>query len=71
MEHDREAGYWVSTVPVTPLQIEPLGDLLDELLAQGVELRLTPALGPLQQAVAASSLHFSMIRLRKRTESGA
>ncbi len=71
VEHDREAGYWVSAAPVTPLQIEPLGDLLDALLAQGVELRFTPALGPLQQAVAASSLNFSMIRLRKRPESGA
>jgi hypothetical protein len=62
--YDLSAGYVVSTVAVAPLHIEPLGDLLAELLDQGVELRFTPALGPLQQAVAASSLKFSMIRLR-------
>ena len=62
--YDLSAGYAVSTEPVAPLHVEPLGDLLDELLAAGVELRFTPTLAPLQQAVAASSLEFSMIRLR-------
>ncbi len=62
--YDLSAGYSVATVTVAPLHIKPLGDLLDELLAEGVELRFTPALDRLQQAVAASSLKFSMIRLR-------
>lgn len=62
--YDKAAGYFVSLIAVTPLDIQPLGDLIDALLDHGVELRLTPSLWPLQRAVAASSLQFSMIRLR-------
>jgi hypothetical protein len=62
--YDQSAGYYVSPEPVAPLAVAALDDLLAALLDAGIELRLTPSLWPLQRAVAASSLEFSMIRMR-------
>lgn len=64
---DEDAGYWVAGEAVTPLSVEPAGDLLALLVAAGVELRITPSLWPLRHALVASSLHFSMVRLRNAT----
>lgn len=61
---DETAGYFVSTEPVTPLRVEPLGDPLERLARSGVELRLTPSLAPLRDALIPSTIAFSMIRLR-------
>jgi hypothetical protein len=61
---DRYAGYWTSRETVTPLSVEPVGDLLDMLVAAGVELRVMPSLWPLRDAVIASTLQFSIIRWR-------
>ncbi len=41
--------------------------LLQRLTATGVELRLTPSLWPLHDALIGSSVPFSMIRLRNAT----
>lgn len=57
-------GYHVSREAVEPLSVEPVGDLLERLVAAGIELRLTPSLWPLHRALVTSSLHFSMIRMR-------
>ncbi len=61
---DACAGYWVSTEPVRPLRVEPVADLPAELARRGVELRPMPELWPLHDAVASSTLEFSMIRMR-------
>jgi hypothetical protein len=61
---DEGAGYHVSREPVVPSKVEPVGDLIEELVDAGVELRITPSLWLLHDAVAASSLRFSMIRMR-------
>jgi hypothetical protein len=57
-------GYFVSYTPVTPVRVEPVGDLLTRLIGAGVELRLTPSLWPLHRALVPATLHFSMIRMR-------
>jgi hypothetical protein len=62
--HDAGAGYDVSRSPVTPLRVELVDDLLAAQAARGVDLRVTPSLWPLADAVAASTLHFSNIRMR-------
>jgi hypothetical protein len=55
----------VATEPVTPLgPAEPVGDLLALHEADGIQLRLLSDLWPLWDAVVASSLGFSGIRLR-------
>lgn len=57
-------GYHVAYTEVVPLRCERVGDLLERHAEAGIELRLTPSLWPLQRAVAASSLQFSMCRMR-------
>ena len=61
---DDGAGYFVSRVPVVPALVEVFDDPVAELLERGVELRLVPSLWPLHDAVAASTLRFSLIRMR-------
>ncbi|KZE51472.1 hypothetical protein AV540_00420 [Brevibacillus parabrevis] len=61
---DEGAGYFVSKEPVQPLQVTAMGDLLACLGEADVELRITPSLAPLKEALLDSSLHFSMIRMR-------
>jgi hypothetical protein len=61
---DECAGYFVSRVPVTPTSIDILDDLIAELRNRDVDLRILPTLWPLRDAVVASSLQFSIIRMR-------
>jgi Family of unknown function (DUF6886) len=56
--------FWVSRRPVEPLELVELGDLLGRHAEAGIELRLVPTLLPLWDAVVASSLDYSGIRLR-------
>jgi hypothetical protein len=61
---DECAGYFVSRVPVAPMRVEVFDDLIAELLNRGVELRFMLSLWSLRDAVVASSLQFSLIRMR-------
>ncbi len=60
---DPIAAYYVSGEAVRPASVQRVDDLLGELLRHDVELRLTPSLWPLRDAVLASSLAFSFIRM--------
>lgn len=62
------AGYFVSRLPVAPAYVEVMDSPISELLRRGVELRLMPNLWPLRDAVVASSLQFSIIRMRNAQE---
>lgn len=64
IDGDAETGHWVSRQAVTPLGCEPLGDLLARHAAAGIELRVTPSLWPMRDALVASTVRFSMSRLR-------
>lgn len=61
---DESAGYWVAHQPVRPLDVEPVDDLLAAIEATGAVLRVLPSLWNLHDAAKASSLVFSMIRMR-------
>jgi hypothetical protein len=61
---DEGADYYISREPVVPRTVTRIDDLLDALLERNVELRVTPSLWPLCDAVVASSLRFSCIRMR-------
>jgi uncharacterized protein DUF6886 len=61
---DQCAGYFVSREPVVPASVEVFDDPMAELLKRGVELRLMSSLWHLRDAVVASSLQFSCIRMR-------
>ncbi|MGQ0528702.1 MAG: DUF6886 family protein [Panacagrimonas sp.] len=60
----RGAGYHVSHHAVTPLCVQRIDNSLDALCARNVELRVMPSLWRLRDAVLASSLEFSLIRMR-------
>jgi hypothetical protein len=62
--HDATAGHWVSRQIVTPLAVEPVGDLLSTLAGAEVELRIMQRLIPLWEQVIRSTLAFSGTRLR-------
>lgn len=61
---DAIAAYYVSTRPVTPIAHRVVADPAAELFDRGVELRVMSSLWPLRDAVVASSLGFSIIRMR-------
>jgi len=63
-EHGDASGHWHSRETVVPLAVEPVGDLLDALVAANVELRITPRLYEMWMVVVASTLEFSGTRLR-------
>jgi hypothetical protein len=64
------AGHYISREPVVPLSMRIVADLLGELAQQDVELRITPSLWPLRDAVLNSTLQFSFIRMRNAAPSG-
>lgn len=57
-------GYYTSKVPVVPLSVRPVGDLLEAITAEDTELRITPSLWTLHDAVQDSTLQFAMLRMR-------
>jgi hypothetical protein len=61
---DTGAGYYISREAVVPRSVTPIDDLLGELLAHDVELRVMPSLWKLRDLVVASTLQFSIIRMR-------
>jgi hypothetical protein len=71
---DETAGYYISYDQVEPVSIREIGDIPAALFGRNVELRIMPALWELADAVAQSSLSFSIIRMRnavpRQTESG-
>ncbi len=59
-----EAGYYISRTTVVPLGVIEIRDAIDEMLKRSVELRFVPELWPLSDAVTASTLEFSNIRMK-------
>jgi hypothetical protein len=61
---DACAGYYVSRAPVLPTRVDVIDDAITELRRRNVELRVEFNLWPLRDAVASSTLMFSIIRMR-------
>ena len=61
---DANAGYWTSPTAVTPLSQRPFSDLPTRIAEHGATLIVLPSLWPLHDQIAASSLEYSMIRMR-------
>lgn len=60
---DTVAGYFTSAQTVLPIGCRPIDDPLESLLERPVELRVLGNLWRLRDAVVASSLGFSIIRM--------
>jgi hypothetical protein len=61
---DRCAGYFQNTTAVIPDGVEVVDDCLSALVSRGVEVRIVPTLWPLHDAVVASTVSYSIIRMR-------
>ena len=61
---DVHAGYHISRETVQPIACRVIADVPAELLAQRAELRVLPSLWRLRDQVAASTLRFSISRMR-------
>ena len=61
---NKGAGYYISRQGVTPRSMETVEDILACLAACDVEVRITPSLWPLRDAVFQSTMRFSFIRMR-------
>ncbi|MCM3786709.1 hypothetical protein M3231_27625 [Neobacillus mesonae] len=66
--YDANAGYYISTKSVRPIAVERMDDLIGAILQEGIELRVTPSLMLMKERVLASTLHFSMIRMRNASQ---
>jgi len=64
MLEDAAAAYYVTTHEVAPISHREVQDPLTELCQRAVELRVVSSLWPLRDAVVASTLGFSIIRMR-------
>lgn len=58
------AAYQVSSETVEPLEVTEIPDLVGALAERGVELRVTPSLWPLRNAIIESTVQFSISRFR-------
>jgi hypothetical protein len=61
---DECAGYYISYLPATPVSVDMVDDIIAELLTHDIELRFTPSLIKIAEAVSQSSLNYSIIRMR-------
>ncbi|MGE3317548.1 MAG: DUF6886 family protein [Planctomycetaceae bacterium] len=61
---DRDAGYYVSRETVSPVRVDMIEDSIAAIAATGCEIRILPTLWPLYDAVVASSLSYSIIRMQ-------
>ena len=61
---DANAGYWISREAVKRQDITEVLTAPLEIIRRGAEVRLLESLWPLHDAVAASTLEFSIIRMR-------
>ena len=62
--HDTSAGYYIAREPVQPRTVRTIRDLTGEILDRGCEVRYVPNLWPIYDGVTASTLDFSIIRMR-------
>ncbi|UKS25373.1 hypothetical protein LOZ80_27810 [Paenibacillus sp. HWE-109] len=53
---DETAGYYISEKAVDPIRMDPLTNLIERIIALDVEIRFTPSLHPLREAILNSSL---------------
>ncbi|CAG7642363.1 DUF6886 family protein [Paenibacillus allorhizosphaerae] len=62
--YEANAGYYTSTQTVQPVSVERMDDLLHSLTCLDIEVRITPSLFPLKEAILSSTVNFSMIRMK-------
>lgn len=54
---DETAGYYISEEIIRPLEMQPMKNLIEKILELNIELRFTPNLHPLKEAILNSSIN--------------
>lgn len=67
---DAGAGYYVSEQPVTPISVRCIESPMTALLERDIEVRFMPDLVAFSARIAASTLQFSLIRMRNARSAG-
>ncbi|GGD57762.1 DUF6886 family protein [Paenibacillus nasutitermitis] len=68
---DGTAGYYLSRQTVNPIAVEPVQQLLAKIVNAGAELRFTPNLYPIRNAVLSSTIDdYSIIRFQHAVPGG-
>src|SRR5580704_15234176 len=62
--HDASAGYWLSRAPVVPVRVSQVAHAPHEIRRRRADLRAVERLKPLQDQVVASTVDYSIIRMR-------
>ncbi len=60
--HDAN-GQWISDTAIEPVDVQPVGDLLDLHATAGIELRAVPSLWPLRDLAVSHRWEYSIVRL--------
>jgi len=60
---DDAAGQWTCARAVEPVDVVPVGDLIDRHVDAGIELRFVPTLWPMHDLIVGSGLEFSLVRM--------
>lgn len=53
---DKTAGYYISEQTVKPIEMQPMQNLMERIMDLNIELRFTPNLYPLREAILNSSI---------------
>jgi hypothetical protein len=56
-------GQWIAEVPLEPLAVTALGDLIDAHIVAGIELRFVPELWTIRDKVVQGPWDFSAVRM--------
>jgi len=61
---DEIAGYYISKIPQVPIAKYQVSDLFSELMKRNVEIRVVDTLWDIAETVKASTLHWSLCRMK-------
>jgi hypothetical protein len=53
---DETAGYYISEESIMPVEMKPLDNLIERLIDLNIEVRFTPSLHPLREAILQSTI---------------
>jgi hypothetical protein len=68
---DAIAGHYISRQPAQPIDMHVINQPLLEMVKRDIELRVMPSLWDLREAVAGSTMHFSITRMRNASPAPA
>lgn len=60
---DDADGQWICDHEVSPVDVTPVGDLIERHVSAAIELRFVPTLWPMHDLIVGSGLQFGLVRM--------